>query len=332
MLSRKGVEDAIEACHPSVPFDPDIPISDIWSSKIFSLLRDAKGRPFFPGPSDEGRLIFSLLINGFNPFHNKTAKQTASSTGIWLVLLNLPPHERCLIDNIFLAGVIPDKPSTHQVNHYIALVVKDLQEFWEPGVFFSRTYHWREGRTFRTMLVPLVADMPAVRQAIGIASGSRAHYFCTLCELDIDDLDFMKPEEWPRKDPHHIREFATAWKNAPSEKYQEQIFEACGIRWSALLDLPYWDPVLYSVVELMHALDLGLFQHHCRDLFQIDIKVEGSDSFAAPRPPVDKHLITGLKPLQDCVEVICLNRSHLLYELLEFHRKVLFTICLDNEI
>jgi len=326
------VEDAIEACHPSVPFDPDLPISDIWSSKIFSLLRDAKGHPFFPGPSDEGRLVFSLSIDGFNPFHNKTAKQTASSTGIWLVLLNLPPHERCLIDNVFLAGVIPDKPGTHQINHYIALVVKDLQEFWEPGVFFSHTYRWREGRTFRAMLVPLVADMPAVRQAIGIASGSRAHYFCTLCELDIDDLDIMKPEEWPRKDPHHIREFATVWKNAPSEKYQEQIFEACGIRWSALLDLPYWDPVLYSIVESMHALDLGLFQHHCRDLFQIDIKVEGGDGFAAPRPPVNKRLITGLKPLQDCMEAICLNRSHLLYELLEFHRKVLFTICLDNEI
>jgi hypothetical protein len=334
MLSRKGVEDAIEACYPAVPFDSDASISDLWSSKIFSLLRDAKGHSFFPGSADEGRLIFSLSIDGFNPFHNKTAKQTASSTGIWLVLLNLPPHERYLPENIFLAGVIPGpyKPETHQINHYLALVVKDLQEFWDPGVFFSRTYRWREGRMFRAMLVPLVADMPAVRQAIGIASSPRAHYFCTLCDLDIDDIDFMKPKEWPRKDLHHIREFAEMWKNASSERYQDQIFEACGIRWSALLDLPYWDPVLYSVVDSMHALDLGLFQHHCRDLFQINIKVEGGDGFATPRPPVNKRQITGLKPLQDCVEAICSNRSHLLYELLDFHRKVLFTICLDNEI
>jgi len=319
---------------PHCPIDSDASISDLWSSKIFSLLRYAKGRPFSPGPTDEGRLIFSLSIDGFNLFHNKTAKQTASSTSIWLVLLNLPPHERYLPENVFLAGVIPGpyKPETHQINHYLALVVKDLQELWEPGVFFSRTYRWQEGRAFRAMLVPLVADMPAVRQAIGIASGPKAHYFCTLCDLDIDDLDFMKLEEWPRKDPHHVWEFAAMWKNALSEHHQKQIFEACGICWSALLDLPYWDPVLYSVVDSMHALDLGLFQHHCRDLFQINIKVEGGDGFAIPRPPVNKHLIKGLKPLQDCVEAICLNRSCLLYKLLDFHRKVLFTICLDNEI
>ena len=240
--------------------------------KIVSLLQDVKGCPFFPGPTAEGRLIFSLLIDSFNLFHNKTAKQTPSSTGIWLILLNLSPHKHYLPENIFLVGVIPGpyKPEMHQINHYLALVVKDLQESWDPGIFFSRTYHWQEDRTFWAMLVPLVADMPAVRQA----SGPRAHYFCTLCDLDIDDLDFMIPNEWLRKEPHHVREFAAMWKNALSEQYQEQIFEACGIRWSALLDLPYWDPVLCSVVDSMHALDLGLFQHHCRDLFQINIKVE----------------------------------------------------------
>ena len=38
MLSRKGVEDAIEECHPAVPFDRDAPIPDLWFSKIISLL------------------------------------------------------------------------------------------------------------------------------------------------------------------------------------------------------------------------------------------------------------------------------------------------------
>jgi len=195
-----------------------------------------------------------------------------------------------------------------------------------------RTYNWQEGRNFWAMLIPLVADMPIVWQAISIASGARAHYFCTLCDLDIDDLNFIEPEGWPRKDPYHVQEFATLWKGASSKQYQDQIFDACGICWSALLDLPYWNPILYSVVDSMHVLDLGLFQHHCCDLVQINIKVEGGDGFVTPQPLVNKHLITGLKPLQDCVEAICSNHSHLLYALLDFHRKVLFMICLDNEI
>ena len=57
----------------------------------------------------------------------------ASSTGIWMVLLNLPPHLRYLEENIYVAGVIPgpSKPSNDQLNHYLELIVREAKELWQ---------------------------------------------------------------------------------------------------------------------------------------------------------------------------------------------------------
>jgi hypothetical protein len=263
----------------------------------------------------------------------KTAKQKASSTGIWLVLLNLPPHLRYLPENVFLVGVIPGpgKPATDDINHYLEVLVIDLLEFWDPGVFFSRTFNHREGKLFQAMLVPVVADMLAARQILGLPGVATAHYFCTFCDLDIDDLDILDPAEWPAKDVDHIRHVAGMYKHAPNEERQQAIFQAFGLRWSVLLDLPYWNPVLYTIIESMHALDLGLFQHHCHELFQIDITTKGGDGFTEAPAPRNKRTRDG-GALRDCMQVIRSNEPGLLNQLLEFHRKVLYTICVDHGI
>src|ERR1700724_439490 len=99
-------------------------------------------------------------------------------------------------------------------------------------------------------------------QVLGMPGVATAHYFCTLCDLDIDDLDILDPAKWPAKNLDHI----------------------CHIARMYLLVLLYWNPVLYVIIDLMHALDLGLLQHHCRKLFQIDITVPGGDGFTEPPP------------------------------------------------
>jgi len=190
----------------------------------------------------------------------KTAKQKASSTGIWLVLLNLPPHLRYLPENVFLVGSIPGpgKPATDDINHYLEVLVKDLLEFWDPGIFFSHTFNHHDGKLFQAMLVPLVTDMLGAYQILGLPGVATAHYFCTFCDLDINDLDVLDPAEWPAKDIDHIRHVAGMYKHAPNEERQQAIFQAFGLQWSMLLDLPYWNPILYTMIESMHALDLGL--------------------------------------------------------------------------
>jgi len=189
LLLRKVIEDLIDHRWSASPVDPDTPIPDIWYSKVFSDMRDASGRPFLPGLEEEGRLVFSLSVDSFNLFHIKTAKQKASSMSIWLVLLNLPPQLCYLPENIFLVGVIPSpgKPAMDEINHYLKPLVQSLLEFWDPGVFFSRTCNKCLGNLFKVMLVPLVADMLGARQILGLPGVATAHYFCMFCDLDILD-------------------------------------------------------------------------------------------------------------------------------------------------
>lgn len=334
LLSRRGMEELLDS-PLGPPQNPDEPIDDIWRSKVFLNLRDPSGHPFYPGPINEGRLVFGLSVDGFNPFHMKAAKQVATSTGVWLVLLNLPPHLRYLPSNIYHACTIAGHPSLDEINHAIHLVVRDLLAFWEGGVFFSRTHKSRFGRLFRAMLIPFIADMVAARQVIGLPGSTTAHYFCTFCDLDYDDIDIVDRSEWPQKDAHEFRHFANLWKEAENEDHQQSINQAFGVRWSALLDLPYWNPVLFTVIDSMHALDLNLFQNHIRDYFGIDLSKPGSDASSHPKRIItDKRVTTrGDKDLvQQCLTLIRLGGDTLLYRLLKYHRRVLYTICLDYRI
>ena len=45
--------------------------------------------------------------------------------------------------------------------------------------------------------------------------------------------------------------------NANSKAEQDRIMHDCGVRYSALLRLPYLDPVRFHVVDPMHNLLLG---------------------------------------------------------------------------
>lgn len=335
LLSRPGIEDLLD--NPYVPPVHGEPVDDIWQSQAFADLNDSNGDPFFPAKDGEGRLVFSLSVDGFNPFHNKTAKQTVSSTGIWLVLLNLPAHIRYLPENICVAGIVPgpDKPSIEKINRYLELIVKDFLEFWYKGFFFSRTFRQPQGRLFKGMLIPLVCDMLSARQVISQANAPTSHNFCTFCDLDIHDIDVMDRSEWPSKDTYHIRHHAQLWKDAPNEKDQAALFDAYGVRWSALFDLPYWNPVLYTVVDSMHALDLNLLQNHCRSLFQIDTHNPGGDGLSGQSyGDIEKRVESAdhIRLWKKCQKLIRTNPPNLLNELLKYPRKVLYTICLDNDI
>ena len=333
LLARHGVETHLRKPQSQRP--PTGIIDDIWVSDVMLNLKDHSGNKFYPGPPDEGRLVFSLSVDSFDPLGNKTAKQSISSTGIWLVLLNLPWYLRYRPENLYLAGIIPHpKPSTYQINHYLELIVKVFLELWHPGVFFSRTHQHRLGMLFKAMLIPVVCDMLAARQIIGYANAPTAHYFCTLCDLDIHDIEVLDRRDWPMKNLAEIRRFATLWRDAGTERDRDSIFEALGWRWSPLFDLPYFNPTLFTVVDSMHTLDLGLLQNHCRELFGIDVKHVGGDGSPPPHssPAMRQILSDDITKLRSCHRLIMANDSGMLYELLKFDRRELYTICVYHDI
>ncbi len=334
LFSRPGIEDMVTS-RPHISGSAPESINDIWLSKVFSDLKDSSGKKFYPGPGSEVRLVFSLSVDSFNPFGNKTAKQSVSSTGIWLVLLNLPPNVRHLPENIYLAGIIPgpNKPSLTELNRYLQLVVNELLVLWNPGLALTRTFKYKLGRNVKGMIVPVVCDLLGAHQVIGYASAPGAHYMCPLCDLDKDDINILDRHKFPLKNWADSREFATLWRDATSEEHRKQIFSAFGWRWSALFDLPYFDPTMFTVIDSMHAIDLGLLQMHCREIYKIDLEHEGVDGYI---PPEDKDQsrasLSHQAGIKKCIKFLHANPSSLLFKLLEFNRNILYSICLLYDI
>ncbi|KAJ7195188.1 hypothetical protein GGX14DRAFT_302996, partial [Mycena pura] len=108
LLSRPGIEDILDS-YPQEAREkgPGEDMADIWSSPTIQSLKGPDGKLFLDGPNGEGRYLFSFSVDGFNPFHNKTAKQVVTCTGFFAVLLNFPPHLRHLFQNMCLLGVGP---------------------------------------------------------------------------------------------------------------------------------------------------------------------------------------------------------------------------------
>ncbi|KAF5313371.1 hypothetical protein D9611_008598 [Ephemerocybe angulata] len=154
-LCRPEIEDLLDRRkaefveRSKMPRNPDRLglVSDVLESEIINGFTWPDGKRFYECPDDEFRLIFSLSGDGFNPFSNKEAKQTVTSTGLYLFCLNLPLEERQKPQNVYLAGVIPGpgKPSTSQINHHTSLIVDDFVRFWETGVRYTRTTRRKDG-------------------------------------------------------------------------------------------------------------------------------------------------------------------------------------------
>ena len=265
-------------------------MEDMWDTEHLCKILLKKGEQFLPRPDDETRLAFSFSMDSFNPFHLKEAKQTVLSTAIWLILLNLPPHLRYSPENMFLAGIIPGpkKPSLSDVNHSLKLLVDVLLEFFDPGVWYSRTAKHSQGCQVHAILIPVVSDMLAARQAGGFASPT-ATCSCTHCNLKIQDIESLNRSTWPKRDVTKHICVAKCWRDTQSLDEQERLFSNHGIRWSPLLELPYWNPIAFTAIEPMHVFDLGLFQNHCQQVWGINVSTLGGDgktvTVDVPRPP-----------------------------------------------
>ncbi|KAH7917512.1 hypothetical protein BV22DRAFT_994150, partial [Leucogyrophana mollusca] len=158
------------------------------------------------------------------------------------------------------------EPHLQQINHLLRPLVNELLQFWHTGVYMTKTADYAFGRLVRTVVIPLVCDLPAIRKAAGFASFSSSEGGCSFCHATKDDLDNFDVKSFrPRSWKEHLV-LALEWLQLPSLAARKKHWLEHRVRWSELLRLPYWDPIRFPIVDSMHNLFLNEVSHHFRDI------------------------------------------------------------------
>ncbi|VDB89659.1 unnamed protein product [Peniophora sp. CBMAI 1063] len=262
LLSRHNIEHGLLS-HPVAPDKSGLE-HDFWFGRAVREVLDEHNNPFFGSPVRDGeiRLAVGLFVDWFNPFGKRTSK-TQSVGAIYMVCMNIPPDIRYRVENMCLIGVIPGpkEPALQNLNHYLSPIVDDLLSLWTPGIVLSRT-----AKSFdilvRAVLLPLIADTPAIRKAQGVLGFSSTKAPCSLCAITSGELSNFDYQSWPRRSWAYHLQHGQAWRDAPNDVIREKMALKTGIRWSELLRLPYWNPARFSVVDAMHNLFLGDIAAH----------------------------------------------------------------------
>ena len=273
LTSRPGFEEQMDSSWKRTASPPN-DMHDIFDGDFLRGFQGPDGKHFSQG-GDEGRYVFSLCVDFFNPYTNKQAGKKASIGIISLVCLNLPPDKRYRPENMFLAGIIPgpQEPPLTATNHYLSPLIDDLLDFWVPGVRFSCTHLYPSGRLVHCALVAVICDLPAARKIGGFAAFSH-NYFCSICHCTrathgYGDIDY---HSWIRRTDSECRSCAAQYRDASDEKTRQSLFDTSGIRWSELLRLPYFDVARCVVVDAMHNLFLGLIKEHLEGILGIRLE------------------------------------------------------------
>ncbi|POW13091.1 hypothetical protein PSTT_03985 [Puccinia striiformis] len=270
LFSRPHIEEALEqtATRSRIPFNPAGTVKDIHDSQAWKQFSGPDGNQF---TSSSHNLTFSLYTDAINAFGNRQAGKHASITFLVLICLTLPVELRFRPENIFIAGIAPGpkEPSLEQINWILQPVVQQLNRLWNPGLRLSRTHKYPGGRHIFGALLTFLGDLPAVRRALGFSSTSSNHV-CSYCLLTLPEITNFNSTSWPKRNTVEHQKWAREWRDAKSLAEREKIFTEHGVRYSALLELPYWDIVSFHCVDSMHNLLLGLLKWHCQRLWAME--------------------------------------------------------------
>jgi len=165
-----------------------------------------------------------------------------------------------------LVGLIPGPSEPNlTVNSYLTPLVKELKEYWENGLTL-RTYSGTDA-TFRIALTCVSCDLPASKKVCGFLHHS-AKYGCNKCKKEFittapgqTDYSGYDRDNWPlRTAQKHRLDCNEISKQTTKTGIRNKESEV-GFRFSVLLRLPYFNPIRYTVIDLMHNLYLGTAKH-----------------------------------------------------------------------
>ncbi|KAG8800522.1 hypothetical protein FRC16_002711 [Serendipita sp. 398] len=283
LLRTEGNLEKLNSAWEASRRQPTDVVTSFWSG---TFIRNMKGpdrtTSISSFPHEETRLLLSLAIDWFNPYHNRISGKAASTGSIFMACLNLPLEERFKEENIHFVGIMPGRQQQQYLDGILQPLVDELKQYWDHGVYFVGIPGLNRPQLVRIALVQLVCDLPAARKVAGFPGHSASHN-CSVCVVhkrNVPDITSTSNDSPLRTSESHIRH-ALAYKEAldrdgraVAEKLLKK--DAQAVRWSALNELPYWKPVECTVIDAMHLILLGLCSFHWRSFW-------GGDRMSGPK-------------------------------------------------
>ena len=78
------------------------------------------------------------------------------------------------------------------------------------------------------------------------------------------------------RDVKKMRPLAEQWRDAPTAREQQTLYDKHGIAWSELWELPYYDPTWQLAVDVMHCILEGLVSFHFHFVLKLTSAVANS--------------------------------------------------------
>ena len=199
-------------------------------------------------------------------------------------------HEKTLYDESVLLGnklgsrinlwlsIIPGprEPETDQTNHFLRPLVGDPLKSWVDGIWYTKTKSAGGSAGFLSPFYSTqrLKDVNNILDHVSDSAEGPRRY--------TNGNSFFLSKTWTHRNKEQWVKDAKAFRDASSKAERARIFQATGVRWSVLLDLPYWDPTKHVVVDAMHNLFLNLVKHHCCEILQIDLVGDVKDEESVP--------------------------------------------------
>ena len=259
LANRPDFISACEQWRERMRIFPNAYLGDIYDGRIWHEFNSPIGHNFLSAPMS---YLLTLNVDWFQPFLH-----TQYSVGaMYLTIQNLPRNIRCKEENVILVGVLPG-PSEPRLamNSYLSPFVEELKQGWERG--FAVTTSEGVQVRIRVALTCIACDIPASRKVSGFI-GHNASLACNKC-LKKFPVQFGTPidysgfdrENWTPRSCRLHRSHCQEILQETTKSGMRKMESKYGLRYSVLLDLPYFDPVRFTAIDTMHNLYLGTGKH-----------------------------------------------------------------------
>ena len=265
LLQRPGFLQCCEKWRTRKNFRESGYLCDIYDGLVWEEYKEFLSAPY--------NYLLTLNVDWFCPFEHGRYSVGA----IYITIQNLPASIRNHPDNIILVGIIPGPSEPHlTLNSYLTPLITELLTAWNVG--FPLNVPHPTGQDMKTVirlaLTCVACDIPASRKVCGFL-GHRATLGCNKCLKKFKCMQennsswtnyagFDRSEWTLRTDQMHrqsCKEIIARFEEHSTKTALEEVQSQKGLRYSLLLELPYFDATRYPVLDPMHNLFLGTGKH-----------------------------------------------------------------------